>query len=152
MARRFESRRALSGLGRLSTAIGGSRKAGVEIARMNQLGRLFLGVVVALGLIGCTHSDYMPNVIQLSPLGTAASPAPESITKSFTLTAVEDGYTGPFTAQTIVGTCWVVQAPITSGGAWVVVPQGSTCGTGEIDKIQVKDQKGNSAVTYIRSV
>ena len=95
----------------------------------------------------------MPNVIQLSPDGTAADPAPQSVKSSFTLTAVEDGYTGEFTADTISGTCWVVQSPVTSGGAWIVVPQGSTC-TSHLDteKIQVKDQKGNSATTYIHSV
>jgi hypothetical protein len=108
-------------------------------------------IAFVLGLTGCTHNDYMPNVIQLSPSGTASNPAKESISSSFTLTAVEDGYTGEFTAQTVVGTCWIVQAPITAGGAWTVVPQGSTCGNRETDKILVKDQKGNSAVTYIAS-
>lgn len=113
---------------------------------------LFAAAVIVAGLTACTHNNYMPNVIQLSPSGTAAKPAPEPATSSFTLTAVEDGYTGQFTADTIVGTCWVVQAPITTGGAWTVVPQGLTCGQHETDEIQVKDQKGNSATTYIRSV
>ena len=92
----------------------------------------------------------MPNVIQLTPSGTASNPASESLTKPFTLTAVEDGYTGQFTADTINGTCWVVQTPVTSGGAWTVVPQGSTCGNGQANEIRVTDQKGNSATTYIK--
>ena len=112
---------------------------------------LALGAAVVTGLEACTHSNYMPNVIRLSPQGSSANPAPESISRSFTLTAVEDGYTGPFTADTVVGTCWVVQAPISTGGAWTVVPQGSTCSQLDTEKILVKDQKGNSAATYIRS-
>lgn len=111
--------------------------------------RLCLALAAAFGLAACTHNDYMPNVIQLNPLGTATKPAVEPFTSSFTLTAVEDGYTGQFTADTIVGTCWVVQAPVTTGGAWTVVPQGVTCGEGGTNKIVVKDQKGNSAATYI---
>lgn len=107
-------------------------------------------VAVALILIGCTHSDFTPNVIQITPSGTKSVPADESIKSSFTLSAVEDGYTGQFTADTTVGTCWVVQSPITSGGAWIVVPQGSTCDRHDVEEIQVKDQKGNSAVTYVR--
>lgn len=107
--------------------------------------------VFAAGLAACTHSNYVPNVIQLSPSGSSAHPVPESISRSFTLTAVEDGYTGQFTADTVVGTCWVVQAPVTTGGAWTVVPQGSTCAKLDTEKIQVKDQKGNAAATYIRS-
>jgi hypothetical protein len=113
--------------------------------------RLLQAMVVLLGAAGCTHNDYMPNVIQLSPSGTATSPASESITAPFTLTAVEDGYTGQFTADTIVGKCWVVQTPTTSGGAWVVVPQGVTCSAREIDQIQVKDTNGHQAIAYIRS-
>lgn len=111
-----------------------------------------LAAAVAVALSACTHSNFMPNVIQLSPHGTAANPANQSVKLSFTLTAIEDGYTGEFTADTIVGTCWVVQAPITTGGAWIVVPQGLTCSRPDVEQIQVKDQKGNSAVTYIRSV
>lgn len=114
------------------------------------------GIVLAFAAAGaiaaCTHSDYMPNVIRLTPNGTSAKPAEESIARSFTLLAVEDGYTGEFTAQTIVGTCWVVQAPVTTGGAWTVVPQGSTCSHLDTEQIQVKDTNGHSAVTYIRSV
>jgi hypothetical protein len=114
--------------------------------------RLFLPVVIALGLVACTHSDYMPNVIQLTPNGTAANPALESIKSSFTLIAVEDGYTGQFTAQTIVGECWVVQAPTTTSGAWTVIPQGVTCsGKPDTEQIQVKDTNSHSAITYIRS-
>jgi hypothetical protein len=113
--------------------------------------RLVLSAVAAGGLVACTHSYYFPNVIQLSPSGTSTNPAPESIKRSFRLTAVEDGYTGPFTADTVVGTCWVVQIPITSGGAWTVAPQGATCSKPDTEKILVKDQKGNSATTYIRS-
>ena len=92
----------------------------------------------------------MPNVIQITPNGTQANPASESLTKPFTLTAVEDGYTGQFTADTIKGTCFVVQTPVTSGGAWTVVPQGSGCGSGQANEIQVIDQKGNSATTFIK--
>jgi hypothetical protein len=114
--------------------------------------RLFLAAVVALSLGACTHNDYTPNVIQLSPNGTSTSPANQSITSSFQLIAVEDGYTGTFTAQTVVGTCWVVQAPITTTGAWVVVPEGLTCSRHETDQIQVKDTNGHSALTYIHSV
>jgi hypothetical protein len=110
-----------------------------------------LVAVAVVGLAACTHSNYMPNVIQLSPSGSSTNPAPESISRSFTLTAVEDGYTGEFTADTVVGTCWVVQAPISTGGAWTVVPQGTTCSKLDTEKILVKDQKGNSAATYIRS-
>ena len=114
--------------------------------------RLLPAVLVALAITACSHNDYMPNVIQLSPSGTATNPAKQSIQSSFTLTAEEDGYTGQFTAQTIVGTCWVVQAPTTTSGAWVVVPEGVTCGTNlNVEQIKVTDQKGNSAVTYIRS-
>jgi hypothetical protein len=110
-------------------------------------------VFVALGLVACTHSDFTPNVINLSPNGTVTKPASQSIKKSFELTAQEDGYSSEFTAETIVGKCWVVQAPVTTGGAWVVVPQGLTCASKlDIEQIQVKDMKGNSAVTYIRSV
>jgi hypothetical protein len=116
--------------------------------RLSAISRSFVFTTVALG--SCTHNDFMPNVIQLSPNGTATSPAKESINASFTLTAVEDGYTGQFTAQTVVGECWVVQSPITTGGAWIVSPEGTTCSQYDVEKIQVKDQKGNSAVTYIR--
>jgi hypothetical protein len=119
---------------------------------MRRARRFFLAVVCLAGLPACTHSNYMPNVIQVSPSGSSTDPAKEAIAKSFTLTAVEDGYTGLFTADTVIGTCWVVQAPVTSGGAWVVVPQGTTCAQLDTEKIQIKDQKGNSAVTYIRSI
>ena len=112
---------------------------------------LLLTVGVICGLGACTHSDYMPNVVQLTPHGTATDPANESVKSSFTLIAVEDGYTGEFTAETIVGNCWVVQAPTTTSGAFTVVPQGLTCGTPDTEQIQVKDTNGNSAVTYIRS-
>jgi hypothetical protein len=105
---------------------------------------------MVFGLVACTHNDYMPNVIQLSPHGTATDPARQSVAHSFILTAVEDGYTGEFTAQTIVGECWVVQTPVTTGGAWTVVPQGTTCAHLDTEQIQVKDTNGNSAVTYIR--
>lgn len=118
----------------------------MKIVRMH----LPLAVVAIAGLVACTHNDFMPNVIQLTPSGSSSSPVPESITRSFTLIAVEDGYTGQFTAQTISGSCWVVQTPVTTTGAWTVVPQGVTCGHNETNEIQVKDQKGNSAVTYIR--
>lgn len=115
--------------------------------------RFFLGVVVALGLGACTHSDFMPNVIQLSPNGTPSKPADQSIKSSFTLTAVEDGYTGEFTAETVVGQCWIVQTPVTTSGAWTVVPQGLTCASNlDTEQIQVKDTNGHSALTYIHSV
>jgi hypothetical protein len=110
---------------------------------------LFAGVVIG-GLVACTHSNYMPNVIQLNPSGSSTNPAPESIARSFQLTAVEDGYSSPFTADVVEGTCWVVQSPLTTGGLWTVVPQGTTCERLDTEKILVKDQKGNSAVTYIR--
>jgi hypothetical protein len=114
--------------------------------------RLFLGLAIVLGLAACTHSNYMPNVIQLNPHGTPGKPVNQPIEKSFVLTAVEDGYTGGFTADTIVGKCWVVQAPVTTGGAWTVLPQGDTCATKlDTEQIEVKDQKGNSATTYIHS-
>jgi hypothetical protein len=113
---------------------------------------VFLSLAAAGGLAACTHSSFMPNVIQLTPKGTASKPVDQSIAKSFTLVAVEDGYTGEFSAQTIVGTCWVVQAPTTTSGAWTVVPQGSTCAQLDTEQIQVKDTNGHSAVTYIRSV
>lgn len=114
--------------------------------------RFFLAALVASGLAACTNKNWMPNVVQLDPSGTSASPAPESIKASFTLTAIEDGYTGQFTADVVQGTCWVVQAPVQNDGAWTVVPQGSTCATKlDTEKILVKDTNGNSAVTYIRS-
>ncbi len=120
----------------------------VEYDRM----RLCLVVLAAVAFVACTNNDYVPNVIRLNPDGTSAHPANQSIESSFTLTAEEDGYTGQFTAQTIVGKCWVVQAPITTSGAWTVVPQGATCSTRlDTEQIQVKDTKGNSAVTYIHS-
>jgi len=112
-----------------------------------------LAALLVLAFAGCTHSDFDPNVIVLNPHGTSASPADQAITKSFTLFAVEDGYTGEFTADTIKGNCWVVQTPVSTGGAWTVVPQGTTCATKlDVEEIQVKDQKGNSATTFIRSV
>jgi hypothetical protein len=114
--------------------------------------RLFSTVVLALSLAACTSSYYMPNVIQLSPSGTAAKPAIKSTASSFTLIALEDGYTGMFTAETTAGTCWVVQTPVTTTGAWTVVPQGSTCAVRQTDKIEVKDTNGHSASTYIRSL
>jgi hypothetical protein len=113
--------------------------------------RLVAALAIVLSLVACTHNDFMPNVIQLNPNGTATSPAPQSIKSSFILTAVEDGYTGAFTAQTAAGKCWVVQSPITTGGAWTVVPQGTTCAKLNVERILVKDQKGNQATTYIRS-
>ena len=114
--------------------------------------RLVAALAVVLGLVACTHNDFMPNVIQLSPSGTATNPAPQSIKSSFTLTAVEDGYTGAFTAETAAGECWVIQSPVTTGGAWTVVPQGTTCASKPAaQRILVKDQKGNQATTYIRS-
>jgi hypothetical protein len=113
--------------------------------------QLSLTVAIALGLASCNPVYYMPNVIRITPNGTASNPAAESIKQSFTLIAVEDGYTGLFTAETIVGKCWVVQSPITTTGAWTVVPQGLTCSKLDTEQIQVKDTNGHSAVTYIRS-
>jgi hypothetical protein len=114
--------------------------------------RLLLAVAAVLALTACTHNDYMPNVVQITPNGSPTAPAPVSIQKSFTLIAVEDGYTGQFTAQTIVGKCWVVQSPTTTSGAWIVVPQGATCSSDrDVEQIQVKDTNNHSAVTYIRS-
>jgi len=104
-------------------------------------------------LAACSVATYyMPNLIQLDPNGTSTNPVSKSIASSFTLTAIEDGYTGFFTAETIVGECWVVQTPISTSGAWTVVPQGATCSKLDTEKIQVKDTNGHSAVTYIRSV
>ncbi|MGA8099988.1 MAG: hypothetical protein WB810_15140 [Candidatus Cybelea sp.] len=117
---------------------------------MNEARRLFLAAVTSVGLTACTHNNFMPNVIQLNPNGTATNPAKQSIASSFTLMAVEDGYTGQFTAETVAGTCWVVQTPVSTNGAWIVVPQGLSCSKHETDRIQVKDTNGNSAVTYIR--
>lgn len=128
---------------------------GGEAAGANQrpsVLRRFFAAAFALLLAACTHNNYTPNVIQISPHGTKGSPAKEPITSSFTLFAVEDGYSSDFTADTIVGKCWVVQTPLTTGGAWTVVPQGSTCDEHDVEQIQVKDQKGNSAITYIRGV
>jgi hypothetical protein len=119
---------------------------------MNSVDRRFVAFAIALGVVSCTPNYYMPNVIRLTPNGTASSPAAESIKSSFTLIAVEDGYTGQFTAQTIVGKCWVVQTPIETSGAWTVVPQGPTCSKLDTEQIQVKDTNGHSAVTYIRSM
>jgi hypothetical protein len=135
--------------------VGGSSPSSPIIKRrfgMREARRLFVAVSIACGLAACTHNDFTPNVIRLNPNGTATSPANESVAKSFTLIAVEDGYTGQFTAQTIVGTCWVVQAPTTTSGAFTVAPEGLTCAKHDTEKIQVKDGKGNSATTYIRSV
>lgn len=111
--------------------------------------------ILALFLTACHTNDMGNNngLIQLSPLGTAANPAEESINESFTLTATESGYTGNFAAQTIVGKCWVVQPPISSPGTWTVAPQGLLCIGGskaDTEQIQVKDSNGNSAITYIR--
>jgi hypothetical protein len=119
---------------------------------MNQALRLFLAAAAAIGIAGCTSNYYTPNVIRLDPSGSSSDPATQSIASSFTLIATEDGYTGQFTADTIVGTCWVVQSPVTTSGAWTVVPQGVTCPKHEVDEIQVKDTNGHSAETYIRSV
>jgi len=118
---------------------------------MGTLRRLTMVALAGFAFSACTHSDYTPNVIQLTPNGSASSPASESIASSFTLFAVEDGYTGPFTADVTVGECWVVQAPVTTGGAWTIVPQGSTCAKLNTEQIRVTDQKGNTATTYIRS-
>jgi hypothetical protein len=118
---------------------------------MSRVDRRFLALAIALGVVSCTPNYYVPNVIRLTPNGTASSPSPQSIKSSFTLIALEDGYTGLFTAQTTVGKCWVVQTPITTSGAWTVVPQGVTCSKLDTEQIQVKDTNGHSAVTYIRS-
>jgi len=87
---------------------------------------------------------------QLTPSGAQSNPAIEPLDKPFTLIAVEDRYTGEFTADATEGTCWVVQTPIVTGGAWTGVPQGAGCGSGEAAAIQVTDQKGNSATTFIK--
>ncbi|MGA8796217.1 MAG: hypothetical protein WB526_04020 [Candidatus Cybelea sp.] len=118
---------------------------------MSRVACRVLVIATALGVLSCTPNYYMPNVIRITPNGTASSPAEQSIKSSFSLIAVEDGYTGLFTAQTIVGECWVVQTPITTSGAWTVVPQGLTCSKLDTEQIQVKDTNGHSAVTYIRS-
>lgn len=127
-----------------------SRASFRNLHRRKSLVRRALAVVAVAALVACTHNNFMPNVIQLTPSGSSASPAPEPITKSFTLIAVEDGYTGEFTAQVTTGDCWVVQTPVTTSGAWTVVPQGPGCSQNTANEIKVKDQKGNSAVTYVR--
>jgi len=122
-------------------------------SRHARLSRHFLLIsVAAVCLAACTHSDYMPNVIQLTPDGTATNPVPEPVTQSFTLIAVEDGYTGNFTAQTVAGKCWVVSSPVTTSGAWTVVPQGVTCNQDDVEQIKVTDTNGHAALTYIHSV
>jgi hypothetical protein len=91
----------------------------------------------------------------LSPLGTAAAPANESIFSPFLLTATESGYSGNFTAQTIVGTCWKVQAPTSAPAAFDVAPSGLLCVgglNGDTEQIQVTDGNGHSAITYIHSI
>jgi hypothetical protein len=114
---------------------------------------LLLCLLAAIFIAGCgPASYYMPNVIRITPSGTMSNPAKQSIRSSFTLIAVEDGYTGVFTAEVVNGTCWVVQTPVTTSGAWTVVPQGTSCPKLGIEKIQVKDQKGNSAVTFIQGI
>jgi hypothetical protein len=119
-------------------------------SRASSTRRSLLIGAAALALAACTHNDYTPNVIQLTPNGSATSPAPESVAMPFTLIAVEDGYTGNFTAQTTVGKCWVVQSPVTTTGAWQVVPQGLTCAQHDVEQIRVTDTNGHAAVTYIR--
>jgi hypothetical protein len=120
---------------------------------MRALHLCLLSAVLAAATAGCGPAKYyMPNVIELTPSGTMSNPAKQSIRSSFTLIAVEDGYTGVFTAQVVEGTCWVVQTPIMTSGAWTVVPQGTSCPKLPTEKILVKDQKGNSAVTFIQSV
>ncbi len=120
-------------------------------ADMSSPRRLLWITAIAVGLVACTHNDFMPNVIQLTPNGTPGSPAIQSTKSSFTLIAVEDGYTGQFSAETIAGKCWVVRTPVVTSGAFTVDPQGLGCGRAQTDTIAVKDMKGNSAVTYIRS-
>jgi hypothetical protein len=44
----------------------------------------------------------------------------------------------------------VVQAPVTTHGAWTVTPQGTTCDKHDVEEILVKDTNGNSAATFIR--
>lgn len=107
-----------------------------------------------------TSSSVIPasgasGIIVLSPMGSAASPANESILSSFVLTASEAGYSGNFTAQTIVGTCWVVKPPTTAVAAFVVSPSGLLCVggfNGDTEQIKVTDGNGNSTITYIHSV
>jgi hypothetical protein len=135
--------------------VGGSSPSSPMFKRrfgMREVRRLFLAVAIACGSSACTHNNFTPNVIQLTPHGTAASPVNKSIASSFTLIAVEDGYTGLFTAQTIVGACWVVQTPTSTSGAFTIAPEGLTCAEHDTEQIQVKDAKGNSATTYIHSV
>jgi hypothetical protein len=94
-------------------------------------------------------------IIALSPSGTVSAPANESILTPFVLTASESGYSGNFTAKTIVGTCWVVQAPTTAAAAFVVRPSGLLCVggfNGDTEQIEVTDSLGHQAITYIHSV
>lgn len=121
--------------------------------------RFVLAMILALSNSACsgggsssTPSAASGNVV-LSPMGTAANPANEAVVKgSFVLTASEAGYNGNFTAQTIVGSCWVV--PPTSEPAGFLVGQGLLCigGGSDIEQIKVTDSAGNSTITYIRSI
>jgi hypothetical protein len=122
-----------------------------------------LCVAILIASAGCSSGGGTPlpgptgasGTIVLSPLGSAASPAPESIYSTFTLTASESGYSGNFTAQTIAGMCWVVQAPTSAPSTFVVKAAGSLCvgaGGGIVDQIQVSDTLGHSAITYILSI
>ena len=122
---------------------------------------LALCVAAIAVLVGCGGGGgIVPNpgasgVIVLTPLGTATSPAAESIYSAFTLTATESGYSGNFTAQTIAGVCWVVQAPTSAPATFVVKAAGSSCvggSAGIVDQIQVTDSLGHSAITYIVSI
>lgn len=113
-----------------------------------------LPAALVLFLVAChTGGAGDNNSIALSPLGTASAPAEESIDFSFTLTATESGYSGNFTARTVVGKCFVVQPPTTSPGTWSVSPEGLICIGGskaDTEQIQVTDSNGHSASTYVR--
>jgi len=107
------------------------------------------------GSSGGTPSIPPSGVIVLSPNGTASSPANESIASPFVLTASESGYNGNFTAQTIVGNCFVVQPPTTAPAAFTVSPAGLLCVggfNGDTEQIKVSDTLGNSAITYIHAI
>jgi hypothetical protein len=88
-------------------------------------------------------------------LGTASSPANESISSSFELSASESGYHGSFSARTIVGQCWVVQPPTSGATSFDVAPTGLLCEgglNGDTEQIQVSDSNGNSVITFIHSI
>jgi len=111
-----------------------------------------------------TSTPTIASPVSLSPMGTAAAPANESILSPFALNATESKYVGGFSAQTIVGSCWVASEmtttynqgpPPTSGANFLVSPSGLLCVggfNGDTEQIKVTDSNGNSTTTYIHSI